>query len=169
MIDHFEAMAEFEASCAFLAARRRNEPGLAEMTAAQAECRRFAKDDDITRYYDANVVFHEAIYDMSGNSYLKAETLRLRDRLRFLRISQGRMPGRLAQSADEHDRILAAIRDGDQNTASAEMCNHVMVQGERLRVMLRTTDPGAEVQLAGLSDDANDSTPDNLRRNPGGP
>lgn len=167
MMDQFEAMAELEASCAFLAAQRRHVDGLECMARAQEDCRAHAETDDIDRYYEANVVFHEAIYEMSGNSYLRAETLRLRDRLRFLRIAQGRLPGRLAQSVGEHDRILSAIRAGDDLTAAVEMRNHVMVQGERLRVLLRSTDLGGFVSLAGISDQTGETEKSAKRRKPG--
>ncbi|MGB0749107.1 MAG: GntR family transcriptional regulator [Magnetospiraceae bacterium] len=150
MLDQFEAMAELEASCAYLAAKRRDPFLLERMQGAQVQCRKFAEADDIDRYYAANVVFHEAIYTMAGNAYLKDETLRLRDRLEFLRISQGRLPGRLFQSAEEHERIYAALEAGNEVKAAIEMRNHMMIQGERLRVMLRTTDLGGFVAVTGV-------------------
>lgn len=166
MLDQFEAMSELEASCASLAAQRRHPSCLERMKSAQKNCRQHAKTNDVDLYYEANVRFHEAIYDMSENSYLKTETLRLRDRLHFLRISQGRLPGRLAQSADEHDRILTAICEGDDVTAAIEMRKHVMVQGERLRVMLRNTDPGGIVSLAEVPP-KEETKPNSRRRKPG--
>lgn len=148
ILDQFETMAELEAACARLAARRRSQAELQQMERAQAECRKRLNASDPEYYYRANVRFHDAIYTASGNAYLRTETLRLRDRLRFLRISQGHLPGRLADSSAEHDRVLAAIQRGDEAGAADAMREHLIVQGESLRRMLRHTDATGMVHVA---------------------
>ncbi|MGE4371329.1 MAG: GntR family transcriptional regulator [Xanthobacter sp.] len=152
ILDQFEVMAELEAACARLAARRHTTEHLAQMKQAQEECRRLAILSDPEPYYRINVDLHEAIYAAAGNPYLRSETLRLRDRLRFLRISQGRLPGRLLDSADEHDRVIAAISARDELGASMAMRDHLIVQGESLRRMLRHTDASGMVHVAELGD-----------------
>lgn len=152
ILDQFETMAELEAACARLAARRHTPAQLAQMKKAQAECRRRADSSDPDHYYRANVHLHEAIYAAAGNLYLQSETLKLRDRLRFLRISQGRLPGRLANSADEHERVITAIGDRDEDGAAIAMRDHLIVQGESLRRMLRHTDSSGMVHVADLDD-----------------
>lgn len=152
ILDQFETMAELEAACARLAARRHTAADLARMKKAQAECRKNAGARDPERYYRANVQLHEAIYAAAGNLYLEAETLKLRDRLSFLRISQGRLPGRLGDSADEHERVIAAIGERDEDGAALAMRNHLIVQGESLRRMLRHTDSSGMVHVADLDD-----------------
>ncbi|WP_161487384.1 MULTISPECIES: GntR family transcriptional regulator [unclassified Sulfitobacter] len=148
ILDQFEAMAELEAACTRLAARRRSESVLARMEAAQAECRARADSTDPHLYYVANVKFHEAIYEAAENDYLRSETLKLRDRLRFLRISQGHLPGRLAGSSSEHDAVLSAIREHKEAEAAEAMRMHLIVQGESLRSMLQHTDATGIVHLA---------------------
>lgn len=150
ILDQFETMAELEAACARLAARRHTAADLAAMEAAQAECRRREGSRDPETYYRANVHLHEAIYTAAGNAYLQVETLKLRDRLRFLRISQGRLPGRLKSSADEHEAVLEAIRKRDEEGAAIAMRAHLIVQGESLRRMLRHTDSSGMVHVADL-------------------
>ncbi|GAB3673531.1 GntR family transcriptional regulator [Salinisphaera aquimarina] len=152
ILDQFEAMAELEAACARLAARRRGRDELARMEKHQAECRTRCIDADPTHYYEANVGFHEAIYAASGNHYLWTETLRLRDRMWFLRITQGRLPGRLAESSSEHDAVLAAIRTQDEEAAANAMRTHLILQGESLHTMLRHTNAAGIVHISEMHD-----------------
>lgn len=147
ILDQFEAMAELEASCARLAARRRAESDLREMERAQDQCKKLAALEDVDKYYEANVRFHDAIYSAAGNNYLEMEALRLRDRLRFLRISQGRLPGRLNASSKEHDVVLNAIKKGQESIAAEAMRKHVVLQGEGLRTILRDTELSVVVTL----------------------
>ncbi|RLQ87205.1 GntR family transcriptional regulator [Notoacmeibacter ruber] len=142
MLDQFECMAELEASCARLACRRRTSDDLEKMEAAQAECRRFAAQSDTERYYAANCVFHEAIYNAAGNAFLRKQTMALRDTLSFLRIAQGRLPGRLANSSAEHDGVLEAIKMRDERIAAEEMRAHLIFQGEGLRNMIHRNASG---------------------------
>ena len=153
ILDQFEAMAELEAACTRLAARRRTATELAEMEAAQAECLERAAAADPTGYYEANVRYHESIYAAAGNAYLRTETQRLRDRLRFLRMSQGHLPGRITESSHEHDAVLIAIRDRDEAAAADAMRAHLIVQGESLRRMLRHADATGIVHLSAMRPD----------------
>lgn len=150
IIDQFEAMAELEAACARLAARRRSEGDIVAMERTLADCLRYAELDQVDDYYSANLAFHEAIFGASGNTYLTTETRKLRDRLRFLRISQGRLPGRLTQSSQEHSDVLEAIRAQDATEAAQKMRSHLIIQGESLRAMLKHTDASGVVHLIEL-------------------
>ncbi|MES1924331.1 GntR family transcriptional regulator [Salinisphaera sp. T31B1] len=148
ILDQFEAMAELEAACARLAARRRSGDELALMEHHQADCRARCVDADPVDYYEANVRFHEAIYAASGNRYLWTETLRLRDRMWFLRITQGRLPGRLAESSSEHDAVLRAIGAQDEDGAARAMRTHLILQGESLHTMLKHTNAAGVVHIS---------------------
>lgn len=153
ILDQFEAMAELEAACARLAARRCSAAQLSVMEQAQADCCARADAADVDLYYEANVRLHEAIYSAAGNAYLRAETKRLRDRLRFLRMSQGSLPGRVLESSREHETVLTAIRARDETGAADAMRAHLIVQGESLRSMLRHTDASGIVHLQMLQHD----------------
>lgn len=158
IIDQFEVMAELEAACARLAARRRSAMDITAMERAQADCLKYAERARIDEYYPANVAFHEAIFRASGNVYLLTETRKLRDRLRFLRISQGRLPGRLPKSSREHSHVLEAIRAQDATEAAEQMRNHLIIQGESLRTMLKHTDASGMVHLGELCEETTDDT-----------
>jgi len=68
---------------------------------------------------------------MSGNGFLASEAQRLHDRLRPFRRLQLRVRGRMGESMNEHDIILAAIRDGDVQQAVDTMRSHITILGER--------------------------------------
>ena len=127
----FETMAELEASCAGLAARRMDEAGHVRLRAILAECAHPMRAGDADAYYVLNVALHEAIYDGGGNPVLALTTRRLRNRLAPYRRLQLRSPRRLAASHAEHGRLVAAIVAGDEAAARARTAAHIGVQGER--------------------------------------
>ncbi|MEO1329367.1 MAG: GntR family transcriptional regulator [Pseudomonadota bacterium] len=135
LLEMFETMAEQEASCARFAALRIQRPQAAVLSEALARCETASSGDEDAYYYE-NERFHTAIYEAAGNRFLKRETLKLHQRLKPFRRTQLRLRGRLARSQAEHRRIHDAILDGAEAEAAAEARAHILVQGERLTVML---------------------------------
>jgi DNA-binding GntR family transcriptional regulator len=129
LYEMFEVMAELEAISARLASRRINPDGVAILEAAHRACE--AERDNPDAYYKANEAFHQAIYRLSGNAFLAEEAMSLQKRLRPYRRLQLRAPNRLRTSFAEHEQIVAAIKAGDPEAASAALRDHVRVQGER--------------------------------------
>lgn len=148
VLDQFEMMAEMEAACTRLAARRHTPPMLEAMRARHLECGAAFEADDVETYYAANERFHEAIYTASGNAYLQRETVRLRDRMRVLRMTQIAMVGRMNASLNEHGHVLDAIEARDALRAAETMRRHLIIQGEGLRLLLEDTDQGVPVHLS---------------------
>jgi DNA-binding GntR family transcriptional regulator len=129
LYEMFEVMAELEAMCGRLAARRLTTSGATALLATHEACRQATTDTDA--YYLANEAFHQAIYVASGNTFLAEQCLSLQKRLRPYRRLQLRVGNRVARSFAEHDRIVAAISSGDGAGAMEELRAHVVVQGER--------------------------------------
>lgn len=129
LYEMFEVMAELEAMCARLAARRIGPEGAAELVAAHEACA--ARVPVADEYYAANELFHQVIYRLSGNSFLASEALALQKRLKPFRRLQLRVAGRISTSLAEHEDIVAAISAGDGEAASNAIRSHVRVQGER--------------------------------------
>lgn len=129
LLDMFEVMAELEGMCGRLAARRLSEPGRAELRQLHEQSKRFVDADDSDAYYEANVAFHEAIYQGGQNRFLADQTRTIRNRLAPYRRLQLRRRNRLAESFAEHGRILRAIVDGDEQLVDALLQEHVTVQG----------------------------------------
>lgn len=134
----FEVMAELEAMCGRLAARRITP---AEQQALQdshhaCEAARDANTPDV--YYQLNEVFHQRIYEASHNGFLVEQATALHRRLRPYRRLQLRVRNRMNTSFNEHQAIVDAILKGDSELASALLRAHVTVQGERFADLVAT-------------------------------
>lgn len=131
LVEMFEVMAELEATCSRLAARRMTAPEQDALRAAHAACDAARDATDADAYYYQNEAFHEAIYAGSHNQFLIDQTRALYRRLRPYRRLQLRVRNRIANSYAEHDAIVAAILTGDGERAAQLTREHVMIQGQR--------------------------------------
>lgn len=127
----FEAMAEIEAACGRLAARRLIPEDEAALQEALAACKRAADAGDSEAYYQENYIFHTVIYRACRNSFLEEQSRQLSRRLAPFRRLQLRVRQRLAQSFAEHAAIVEAIISGNEVRAADTLRNHVVVQGDR--------------------------------------
>ena len=136
LLEMFEVMAELEAVCARLAARRMTDDALDELRLANTRCQAASDAQDTDLYYMENEKFHATIYRESGNSFLEQESLKLQKRLRPFRRQQLRLRGRMPQSLTEHEAIVEALTAGDSNAAANALRDHVNVQGERFQSLM---------------------------------
>ncbi|MCJ2018170.1 GntR family transcriptional regulator [Methylobacterium sp. E-065] len=127
----FETMAEIEAACGRLAARRLVPADAAALQAALAGCRVAMVAEDAEAYYAENYVFHSVVYRASHNDFLADQALTLHRRLAPYRRLQLRVRQRVPQSLAEHEAIVAAILAGDAAQAADALRGHVIVQGDR--------------------------------------
>lgn len=128
LIEMFEVMAELEGFCGALAAQRMSEAEIDLLRKRHLETTPLVAQGQFDDYYDANVLFHECIYQGSHNSFLAAQTLNLRNRVAPYRRIQLRQPNRLQTSFAEHEEILTAIQSRDADRASELLQAHVTVQ-----------------------------------------
>lgn len=131
LVEMFEVMAELEAMCARLAARRMSNAELDALQAAHEACRGAALADDSDAYFYANETFHFAIYAGSHNAFLAEQAAALQRKLRPYRRLQLRVRHRTRRSFEEHQEIMDALREGDADKVARNLRNHVVVQGER--------------------------------------
>ncbi|WP_029004691.1 GntR family transcriptional regulator [Azorhizobium doebereinerae] len=131
LIESFELMAEIEAACGRLAARRMTADDRAAMQAAHADCARAVAAGDRETYYAENARFHGAIYAATGNRILAAEAVRHQRLLQPYRRLQLRVARRMDASFAEHQGILEALLEGQGDLAAERLRAHVLVQGER--------------------------------------
>jgi DNA-binding GntR family transcriptional regulator len=136
LAERFEVMAEIEAMCARLAARRITDSELAELEEVHEACRRLADAGDVDGYYFRNSDFHGCIYHATHNAFLEQEAARLHAMLQPYRRMQLRVRNRMLRSFAEHDAVVDAIRSGDDTAAEAAMRSHVIVQGDRFHDLL---------------------------------
>ncbi|SFO62957.1 DNA-binding transcriptional regulator, GntR family [Cohaesibacter marisflavi] len=129
LVEMFEFMAELEAWCVKLATRRLTSAQQLYLKRAASDCARALKEGKNDDYYEANNRLHGMIYQASGNAVLEEETLRMHRRLRPFRRKQLDVSGRLEQSMQEHDDILAAMDEGDEEKAAELMRKHIYTLG----------------------------------------
>lgn len=151
----YEVRMHLEVPGAALAAARRSDAQLAQLqeivqrdphrsgsnqqkSAHQAppasQARKQRSDDDVVEWVRADLRFHVAIAEMTGNS-LHA---RLIGELRELQFEQSvqmaRRLGGLGAPTSEHGAIFEAIRDGDPERASRAMADHLTAIRDRAEI-----------------------------------
>jgi DNA-binding GntR family transcriptional regulator len=136
LVEMFETMAELEAACGRLAARRLTAQDENAIADAHHACIGAAHAEDTETYYAVNRVFHEAIYRASRNSFLAEQAHALHKRLSPYRRIQLRARHRLSRSLAEHESVLEALRAGDADLTASRLRTHILVQGERFSDML---------------------------------
>lgn len=136
LVEMFEVMAELEALCGRLAARRISADALADMQAAAAACEKAMEAGDTNLYYRENERFHNFLYQASGNSFLAEESTRLHKRLQPFRRMQLLVRGRMSQSMKEHRDILAALEEGSAEKTAQVLRSHIAIQGEKFNDLM---------------------------------
>lgn len=131
LCEMFEVMAEIEALCGRLAARRITDAEQADLQAAHRACEEARAVNDADAYYRLNGVFHRCIYAASHNRFLEEEAIALHRRLKPYRRLQLRVRNRMSNSFTEHAAIVEAILAGEGELAAERLRAHVIVQGER--------------------------------------
>ncbi|SFB07449.1 DNA-binding transcriptional regulator, GntR family [Collimonas sp. OK607] len=131
LVEMFEVMAELEAMCGRLAARRMSSEEHASLLAAHQACMEARDAHDPDTYFYKNEAFHGAIYEGSHNAFLVAQAQSLQRRLRPYRRLQLRVRDRLNVSYQEHDGVVQAIIAGDSELTADLLRQHVTVQGQR--------------------------------------
>jgi DNA-binding GntR family transcriptional regulator len=126
LADMFEAMAEIEAVCARLAARRMTQAERRTLEAQHAAAAAHVAAADEAAYEDANRRFHSALYAGAHNAELSAMAAAMRARIAPFRRAQFRVPGRIARSWQEHDGVVRALLACDGPGAEAAMREHLL-------------------------------------------
>jgi DNA-binding GntR family transcriptional regulator len=149
LCEMFEVMAELEAMCAKLAARRASDAELAVIRRAHEACAEAKEALNTAEYYRLNEVFHLAIYNASHNAFLIEQANGLHRRLRPYRRLQLRVRDRIPASYAEHQGILDAILGGDPQRATELSRSHVIIQGERFTDLVASLEAISAERKAG--------------------
>lgn len=131
LVEMFEVMAELEALCGRLAARRMSAAEHEALRAAHEACRQASEAEDPDAYYYKNEEFHYQIYLGSHNAFLADQARALHRRLRPYRRLQLRVRDRVSTSWEEHDGVVRAIIAGDGDRTAELLREHITVQGKR--------------------------------------
>ena len=128
-IGMLEILMELEGLAARLSARRMPTVQRKLLAQANEDCRNAALKDDAEAYGTANRVFHEIIYDGSLNEVLARQLRSMRLRMRHPQRTLFDRPGRMRNSLAEHDVVLQAIANGDEEAAYRAMTKHISSGG----------------------------------------
>lgn len=131
LVEMFEVMAELEAMCGRMAARRMTHEEHTLLLTAHEACRDACVAGDADAYYYKNELFHDVVYAASRNRFLAEQARNLHRRLRPYRRLQLRVRDRLINSFTEHDAVVKAILAGDGELTATLLREHVVVQGQR--------------------------------------
>jgi GntR family transcriptional repressor for pyruvate dehydrogenase complex len=131
LADYLECRRLLEIEAAGLAAARATgsdlvalSDALERMTAAAAHRAGAPSAED--RFHDADVAFHRAVIQATGNRALGRMTEPVHRALAAARRPLARPAFRFERSLPEHRRILAAIADGDAEGARTAMREHLL-------------------------------------------
>ena len=141
LFEMFEVMAYLEGMCGRLAARRINEEEKAELLSLHNQCKDYLMEENTESYYEANRKFHFFLYQLSRNSFLIEQASNLHNRLHPYRRLQLRVNNRMQHSFEEHQQIVDAVLNSDEDLAERLIKAHVSIQGERFTDLVATMNP----------------------------
>ncbi|MDB4839205.1 GntR family transcriptional regulator [Amylibacter sp.] len=138
LLDLFQVSAELEGMACRLAALSLTKENVEAIERGLAKCTQAAEVQNNAKYAMANLDFHAAIHNASGNDWLIEQLRQLQINLNSYRTMPYEIRGRLKKSTDEHKIICDAILSGDGEHACNLMRDHMMLQGKRLPSIIAT-------------------------------
>ena len=138
LLDLFQVAAELEGMACRLAALSLTKENVEAIERGLAKCTQAAEVQNNAQYAMANLDFHTAIHNASGNDWLIEQLRQLQINLNSYRTMPYEIRGRLNKSTDEHKIICDAILSGDGEHACNLMRDHMMLQGKRLPSIIAT-------------------------------
>src|SRR5437762_285433 len=115
-----------EAASAARAAEVATAADIARLRRVTQRMAQMAAEGNYKRYFDANLAAHETVLELAGNLWQKNVIQYLRSMCRlYPYVSVGKIPGRLEESLQEHEELLAAIEAHDSARAEAVMRRHI--------------------------------------------
>ena len=138
LLDLFQVAAELEGMACRLAALSLTKENVEAIERGLAKCTQAAEAQNNAEYAMANLDFHTAIHNASGNDWLIEQLRQLQINLNSYRTMPYKIRGRLKKSTDEHKIICDAILSGDGEHACNLMRDHMMLQGKRLPSIIAT-------------------------------
>jgi DNA-binding GntR family transcriptional regulator len=87
--------------------------------------KKIADKEDMDGWQEANLKFHEIIYEAARNPFLRQEVLRIRSRTGVYRRHAFGALGRIKSSYDQHEKIVNALEKRDAEAAASCMTDHM--------------------------------------------
>lgn len=125
LLELFEVRAMFEAHAAAILATTRPLATLQELDTMISNMKLALKQSASQDYLILAERFHDTLVSQCGNRLLKKLYDQIRLNIRRYQSVMAQLPGSPKQSIKEHEQIVAAIRAGDSDTASAQASAHI--------------------------------------------
>jgi DNA-binding GntR family transcriptional regulator len=140
LLQIYPIRAAIEGVAAREAATRFTERGLKNLDRLFLMMRKTAARGDLRGAIDADLAFHLAIVEASGNRLLNQFWERLRlSTTTFITVLKSHRS--LVEIADRHALVIAALRTREPNEAERVMRHHIEEPGEWLRAAMADADP----------------------------
>jgi DNA-binding FadR family transcriptional regulator len=126
--DYLECRRILEIECAGLAAERATDADRDRLARCFARMESAVRSRDVSAesaFHDADLGFHQALVDATGNLALGTLTRRIHDALLAARYPLARPTYRRKRALPEHEAILRAVADGSAQGARAAMAEHL--------------------------------------------
>jgi DNA-binding GntR family transcriptional regulator len=125
VLDILIAREALEAEVAYLAAERIEANQIQRLAACLDVMQEALREGGYDRYSATNKIFHQIIYEASGNQTMLQLVTSLRQRLARLQIRIILIPGRTEQTIAEHEAIFQALQAHDASAAKRAARAHL--------------------------------------------
>jgi len=125
LLSLWELLAELEGVAVRLACERMTHEEIKSLIKQHRSSQKLAKNDDIEGWQEANLKFHEIIYEGARNPFLRQEVMRIRSRTGAYRRHAFGALGRIKSSYEQHEKIVTALEKRDATAALACMTDHM--------------------------------------------
>ena len=125
LLSLWELLAELEGIAVRLACERMTNDDLKALMKVHRSSKKIADKEDMDGWQEANLKFHEIIYEGARNPFLRQEVLRIRSRTGVYRRHAFGALGRIKSSYDQHEKIVNAVEKRDADAASLCMADHM--------------------------------------------
>lgn len=125
LLSLWELLAELEGVVARLACERMTNDELKALVKQHRSSQKLASQEDVDGWQEANLKFHEIIYEGARNAFLRQEVLRIRSRTGAYRRHAFGALGRIKSSYEQHEKIIDALQKRDVTAAFTSMTSHM--------------------------------------------
>lgn len=137
MQDVLEVRKALEELSVQLACERITPEQVEEMKLAAEEFRKVLKSGDVTKIAEADVKFHDIIFDATNNQRLITLLNNLREQMYRFRVEYLKQKECYPQLLEEHDKLIALISGGEVEEACELMGRHIDNQASTVSDVIR--------------------------------
>lgn len=130
--DVLEVRRALEILAAEVACERITQEQLKELERTAEEFYRLKNTEDVTKLAEADVNFHDIIYEATGNARLISLLNNLREQMYRYRLEYLKDKRSHEQLNQEHRRIYEGIRTGDKKMVAEAVCQHINNQEQAI-------------------------------------